>query len=139
MAAYAVCLDSTARILLVRVSRSVAAAEAWMLPGGGLEFGEDPALGVLRELEEETGLTGRVESLLGVISTMNEAPSWGDGEDVHNLSIDYHVRAADGALRDEIDGSTESSAWLPIDAAERLELWDIAREGIRLARERVPA
>ena len=139
LAAYAVCLDETARILLVRVSRSVAAAEAWMLPGGGLEFGEDPAAGVLRELEEETGLTGRVESLLGVISTMLEAPSWGGGEDVHNLSIVYHVRAADGALRDEIDGSTESCAWLPINAAERLELWDVAREGIRLARERVPA
>ena len=31
---------------------------AWTLPGGGLDFGEDPADGVLRELEEETGLTG---------------------------------------------------------------------------------
>lgn len=34
------------------------------LPGGGIAKGEDPELGVLRELEEETGYTaGRVESL----------------------------------------------------------------------------
>jgi 8-oxo-dGTP diphosphatase len=36
------------------------------VPGGTLEEGEDPALGVLREAEEETGLRGlRLVSLLG--------------------------------------------------------------------------
>lgn len=30
------------------------------LPKGGLEEGEDPAVGVLREIEEETGVTGIV-------------------------------------------------------------------------------
>jgi 8-oxo-dGTP pyrophosphatase MutT (NUDIX family) len=139
LAAYAICIDDASRILLVRVSRSVDATESWMLPGGGLDFGEDPVTGLLRELDEETGMTGRVETLLGAISTTFEAAAWADGEDVHNLSLIYLVADTTGTLRDEVDGSTESCAWLPIDEAETLELWDVAREGIRLAREQVPA
>ena len=139
LAAYAICIDEASRILLVRVARSLTANEMWMLPGGGLEFGEDPATGVLRELEEETGLTGRVNSLLGAISTTFEAPTWADGDDVHNVSLIYLVYGTTGMLRDEVDGSTEACAWMSIDEAERLELWDVAREGLRLAREQVPA
>lgn len=36
----------------------------WGLPGGWLNRGEDPANGVMRELAEETGLTGRVGPLV---------------------------------------------------------------------------
>ena len=139
LAAYAVCLDDVGRILLVLVAGQVPAEGAWMLPGGGLEFGEDPEAGVLRELEEETGLGGRVESLLGVVSRTFDAQAWADGDDVHNVSLLYLVRVDDGPLRDEVDGSTESCAWLPIEAAELLDLWEVAREGIRLARRRVLA
>lgn len=32
-------------------------AEAWQMPQGGLDPGEDPQAGALRELEEETGIT----------------------------------------------------------------------------------
>jgi putative (di)nucleoside polyphosphate hydrolase len=32
-------------------------AEAWQMPQGGLDPGEDPEAGALRELEEETGIT----------------------------------------------------------------------------------
>lgn len=31
-------------------------ADAWQMPQGGLEKGEDPQAGMLRELEEETGI-----------------------------------------------------------------------------------
>ena len=31
--------------------------EAWQMPQGGLDEGEDPELGALRELEEETGIS----------------------------------------------------------------------------------
>ena len=31
--------------------------EAWQMPQGGLDEGEDPEAGALRELEEETGIT----------------------------------------------------------------------------------
>lgn len=36
--------------------------EAWQMPQGGLDDGEDPQVGALRELEEETGIkAGQVE------------------------------------------------------------------------------
>jgi ribonuclease HI/ADP-ribose pyrophosphatase YjhB (NUDIX family) len=38
----------------------------WNLPGGGLDAGESPWEGALRELTEETGLTGEVDRLVDV-------------------------------------------------------------------------
>lgn len=45
-------------------------ADAWQLPQGGLEPGEDPQTGALRELEEETGVP---PSLVEVIAS---TPDW---------------------------------------------------------------
>ena len=41
----------------------------WCLPGGFMEIGESPEEGALRELAEETGLTGKIASLLGICAT----------------------------------------------------------------------
>jgi 8-oxo-dGTP pyrophosphatase MutT (NUDIX family) len=55
-AARAIVLDPAERILLVRFefpSRSF-----WATPGGGIDEGETPEQAVVRELDEEVGLTG---------------------------------------------------------------------------------
>ena len=41
------------------------AADAWQMPQGGLDKGEDPEAGALRELEEETGIPPRLVEILG--------------------------------------------------------------------------
>lgn len=38
--------------------------EAWQMPQGGLDEGEDPEAGALRELEEETGIPPRLISIV---------------------------------------------------------------------------
>ena len=40
---------------------------AWMLPGGGLHFRENPAAGAVREVREETGLKLQPEQLQSLI------------------------------------------------------------------------
>ena len=65
VAAYAICLDRD-RLLACRLAPGEPWPGSWTLPGGGIDFGEDPGAAVARELEEETGLVGRVERIADV-------------------------------------------------------------------------
>lgn len=61
---FAIILDKQKRILLChRRDRDL-----WNLPGGGLEKGEIPWQGVIREVKEETGLIVKIERLAGIYS-----------------------------------------------------------------------
>ena len=60
---------------------------AWALPGGFVEYGEDPRDAVLRELEEETGLKGTIIRLLDARGNPERDPR------KHIVSIVYLVEA----------------------------------------------
>jgi len=112
VAAYALCLDDAGRILLTRLSPGEIKPGQWTLPGGGIDFGEAPAVAVLRELTEETGLTGEVLSLAEVESWVRRgAVAAYPGDDFQAIQIIYRVRITGGSLRDEVDGSTDAAAW----------------------------
>ncbi len=64
----------------------------WAPPSGFIEEGEDPEDSVRRELEEETGLVGEVEELLGVYR--NNTGTYGDV-----LVITYLTKIVGGRLR----------------------------------------
>jgi 8-oxo-dGTP diphosphatase len=67
-AACVVLIDDRHRLLLVK--RRVAPKPGmWCLPGGFVECGETPEQAALRELHEETGLTGRVNTLIGATTS----------------------------------------------------------------------
>ena len=95
-----VVVDAGDRVLLVK--RSVAPKKGhWCLPGGYIELGEKPDRSALRELEEETGLSGRIEMLLGVTSS----PS---AEYDTVLMAGYLVKRYTGVLKAGDDASDAS-------------------------------
>lgn len=134
VAAYALCIDD-GRLLLARLAAGELAVGQWTLPGGGLDFGEAPAGAVLRELGEETGLSGEIIGLADVLSWSRRSMQVGDGVDgeFHAIQIVYRVRVTGGALRDEPDGSTDAARWFSREELAGLPLVDLAREGARLA------
>lgn len=130
---YALCTDDMGRILLARLSVLEVDVGAWTLPGGGVEFGEHPDDAVLRELEEETGLRGEINSVAGVFSHVYQRSRAAAGLDLHFLGVLYHVRVVGGHLRDEVDGTTDAARWLTRDELEDVRLVEIARFGVDLA------
>lgn len=69
-AACVIVTDEAGRLLLVK--RSVEPKKGlWCLPGGFMELGETPEQAALRELKEETGLTGKIDRIIGAESSSN--------------------------------------------------------------------
>jgi len=67
-AACVVLVDDHQRLLLVK--RRVAPKQGmWCLPGGFVECGETPERAAIRELQEETGLMGRINTLIGLTTS----------------------------------------------------------------------
>lgn len=125
VAAYVV-LVNAGRIALCRLSPRVAhAAGRWTLPGGGVEFGEDPAMTVARETREETGLTAVAHEVLHVGSKLTE---WPEGE-VHSIQLIYRgsLEGAPEPLVFEQNGSTDMCGWHPLQEVQALPLTDVSK------------
>lgn len=101
-----VVVDEGERLLLVK--RNVPPkAGMWCLPGGFMELDESPEEAAVRELREEAGLSGRIETLLGV--TTNPHPDYGTV-----LLMGYLVRTWTGT---PVAGDDADAArFFPLDA-----------------------
>jgi ADP-ribose pyrophosphatase YjhB (NUDIX family) len=92
VAVAAMIFDETGRILLCE--HTYRKFHPWGLPGGGLEYAENPENGVRREVREETGLEVQVENLLYAESAPNN----------HHISLIYLCKIVGGIFQpnDEI-------------------------------------
>jgi 8-oxo-dGTP pyrophosphatase MutT (NUDIX family) len=69
MGVRAVIADESGRVLLVRHSYG----SLWYLPGGGVEKGEGPISGLVRELREEVGIVEpAIDGLVGLYHSQRE-------------------------------------------------------------------
>ncbi|NUR74427.1 MAG: NUDIX hydrolase, partial [Hamadaea sp.] len=139
-AAYAVATDRLDRVLLTRVSPGYPGEGRWHLPGGGTDFGEQPAHALIRELLEETGQAGRLGGLLGVASHRDPASLGPEGFpiDWHGVRAFYRVtveRATQPRVHDK-GGSTSGAYWLPKDEVEALtedEMTEVTADALKAA------
>ena len=118
------------RILLCRVSRHLPLdAGFWTLPGGGIDFGEDPTNAMIREVYEETGLSVRPLEIAGIDSLYLEEAD----RAFHGIRILYRTELIGGELRSEVDGTTDLCAWWSLEEARQLPLVDLVSVGLGIA------
>lgn len=98
--AFAIVTDSENRILLCLRTD----ADIWNLPGGGIECGEAPWEGVVREVKEETGLDAVVEKLIGVYSKPQN----------NDLVFSYQCKVVSGVI--QINAEAREIAYFNADA-----------------------
>jgi 8-oxo-dGTP diphosphatase len=133
-AAYGLVTGPDGQVLLTRIAQGYPGAGRWHLPGGGTDFGETAAAGLLRELIEETDQRGHITGLL-TVSHLHQRAARGPEE----VAIDWHgVRVVFRALVDrptrprvmEGPGSTQEAEWFDPAKALSLDLTDVAHEAV---------
>ncbi|WP_166983278.1 NUDIX hydrolase [Paramicrobacterium fandaimingii] len=134
VAAYGVIIDD-GRMLLSHWNEG--GRQAWTLPGGGLEPGEDPAEAAVREIREETGYDAELDETLGVdsivIPTVARFAS-GSRRPLQALRIVYRAHITGGTLEYEVDGSTDYAEWHNLDDVESLHRVDLVNVALRMLR-----
>ncbi|MER5869812.1 NUDIX domain-containing protein [Streptomyces sp. NPDC002044] len=82
------------------------------IPGGGVEGGETPRTAVVRELWEETGLTGTVRGELARV--------WKDGRREHYFLLDA---VGDIGALEELDNHGGVPVWVPVTRLAVTPVW----------------
>lgn len=101
--------NSTGQILLVKRAGHLLEGGKWCPPGGYLDRSETLEEGVLREIKEESGYTGKIISLLRINSNPNRTPK----EDRQNVDFMFIVEA--GEKVSEPDKETSEVKWFDLD------------------------
>ncbi|MDQ2748354.1 MAG: NUDIX hydrolase [Pseudonocardiales bacterium] len=81
----------------------------WSLPKGHIEAGETAEQAAVREVEEETGISGEILAELGTIDFWFVA----EGRRIHKTVRHYLLRATGGELSDS-DVEVTEVAWVPL-------------------------
>lgn len=104
-------------ILLSRLAPYLASDEQWTLPGGGIDFGEDPRDAVVREVYEETGLRVAVGDRAWIDSARRLVSDL--ETDMHSVRMVFEGWAPVDAPEPrvvEVGGSTVDARWAPLAA-----------------------
>jgi ADP-ribose pyrophosphatase YjhB (NUDIX family) len=107
-------------------------AGRWTLPGGGVLWGEDPDLAVLREIEEETGLSDLTIVSIASIYSHTYTNTEIQLPPLHHVGIIYKVESNSYQLRFEQDGATDICQWLTESEARNLPQTPLGNYGISL-------
>lgn len=102
--------------------------DKWIGVGGHFEFQESPENCLLREVEEETGLTLVSYKFRGIVTFIS------DDDEAEYMCL-YTSDDFTGNLTDCDEGKLE---WVPFEKIEDLELWEGDKIFLRLLKENAP-
>ncbi len=109
--------------------------EAWQLPKGIVERGEETVEAAMREVSEETGLSSELQQALDRIEYWYV---WNYDEHgpvrVHKWVYFYLLRYTSGETKDH-DHEVDDACWFPITEAQRLLSFESEQHVLRMAGE----
>jgi len=111
--------------------------EVLALPKGLIDPGEKPAQTAVREVREETGLTGSILAKLTDIK-YTYVRTWGDKQKVFKIVSFYLLKHESGTINDVSTAmriEVKRAQWIPLEGAERRLAYRGERDVIRVARE----
>jgi 8-oxo-dGTP pyrophosphatase MutT (NUDIX family) len=112
----AIIRDEDDRLLLIHRTDN----DRWSLPGGGVELGESVTEAVIREVQEETGISVEVLDIVGVYSDPRHVIAFDDGEVRQQFSICFAARPAGGTLH--ASAESKEVRWVDPDQLDTLEI-----------------
>ena len=107
LAVDAICLRAGGKEVLLIIRGRAPWKGKLAFPGGFVDYGEDPEIAVLRELEEETGLNGSYPILYTVKGRPERDPR------KHVISIFYLVEVSENSVPEAGDDAAEAK-WVTL-------------------------
>jgi 8-oxo-dGTP diphosphatase len=104
-----VLVEKDGKVLMLR-RKHVHGSGTWSTPGGHLEFGEEPVLCGIREVEEETGIQVKKPKFLAV--TNDVFPEHGK----HSITLWYRAEYESGTARIGDASEMDQVGWYPKEA-----------------------
>jgi 8-oxo-dGTP pyrophosphatase MutT (NUDIX family) len=113
---------------------AVKGGSVWCLPKGLIDEGEYPEKTAIREVEEETGLKGKVIEKLGEITYWYYLKE----ENVKcRKTVHFFLMEYEGGDISNHDWEVEDAAWFPIDEALETASYKNEKEMIQKAKEKL--